>query len=251
MTPVAFDAVGTLYGTLPAATVHDVGKVYTLTPSNGSWVYDVIYSFGALPDAQGPSTGLIFDRSGNIFGLTSGGGTGTCGTVYQLIPSQSGWTDRILHNFNCTPDGQTPAAGPILDFAGNLYGGTLFGGTNESGMVFAVNESGESYNPLYSFKPVNCTGGIEPWGAWGTLSMDGSGNIYGTTLCGGIGYGSVFELQPSAGGWTYTELYDFQGGSDGGGPNGATVDANGNIYGTANSGGAHSACCGVVWEIRP
>jgi uncharacterized repeat protein (TIGR03803 family) len=89
------------------------------------------------------------------------------------------------------------------------------------------------------------------------LTMDAAGNIYGTTVGGGrYGWGTVFELSPSGGGWNYTDLYDFTGGTDGGHPQSQiALDSKGNIYGTANVGGDVSACngygCGTVWEITP
>ena len=87
-------------------------------------------------------------------------------------------------------------------------------------------------------------------GLHGNLAMDGAGNLYGTTYCdGAYGYGNVFKLAPSSGGgWTYSSLHDFTGGSDGKGPYARVVlDAKGNLYGTAVLGGANGY--GVVWEI--
>jgi uncharacterized repeat protein (TIGR03803 family) len=81
--------------------------------------------------------------------------------------------------------------------------------------------------------------------------MDTAGNLYGTTNSSGAYLqGNVFKLAPSGGGWTFTSLHDFTGGNDGGNPWGNVIlDANGNLYGTASSGGAYGA--GVVWEITP
>jgi len=86
--------------------------------------------------------------------------------------------------------------------------------------------------------------------------MDGAGNLYGTTRCDGANdFGSVFKLTSTGGGWTYTSLHDFRGGSDGGYPiSNVVFDTSGNLYGTAYAGGTGLACgggCAVVWEITP
>jgi len=86
------------------------------------------------------------------------------------------------------------------------------------------------------------------------LVMDSAGNIYGTSVQGGeFGGGTVFELRPSAGGWVHTVLYSFTGGADGGEPyKGVTLDAQGNLYGTAVTGGTGQGCeggCGVVYKL--
>jgi uncharacterized repeat protein (TIGR03803 family) len=87
--------------------------------------------------------------------------------------------------------------------------------------------------------------------------MDGAGILYGTTFSDGIySAGSVFKLTHQGGGWTYTTLHDFLGGNDGLEPiGGPTVDAQGNVYGTASEGGTQNCGfetnCGVIWEITP
>ena len=85
------------------------------------------------------------------------------------------------------------------------------------------------------------------------LVIDKAGNLYGTTVQGGaFGSGTVFQLAPSASGWTHTVLYSFKGGRDGGEPyKGVTLDSQGNLYGTAVTGGK-GACdggCGVVFKL--
>ncbi|MHB8216320.1 MAG: choice-of-anchor tandem repeat GloVer-containing protein [Candidatus Sulfotelmatobacter sp.] len=85
------------------------------------------------------------------------------------------------------------------------------------------------------------------------LVMDSAGNIYGTSVQGGdFGSGTVFQLSPTGSGWTHTVLYSFRGGRDGGEPyKGVTLDTQGNLYGTAVTGGGGSCegGCGVAFEL--
>lgn len=86
------------------------------------------------------------------------------------------------------------------------------------------------------------------------LVIDNAGNLYGTSVQGGdLGAGTVFELSPSESGWVHRVLYSFTGGADGGEPyKGVTLDAHGNLYGTAVTGGSGLGCeggCGVVYTL--
>ena len=85
------------------------------------------------------------------------------------------------------------------------------------------------------------------------LETDSAGNIYGTTVLGGnFGGGTVFQLSPTTNGWVHTVLYSFTGGADGGEPyKGVTLDREGNLYGTAVTGGSGSCegGCGVVYKL--
>jgi uncharacterized repeat protein (TIGR03803 family) len=260
---VIFDNTGDIYGTTFAGGFDapgggngcypDCGAVYELVPSNGSWVLDVLYSFrgDSGEDGGGPIGGLIFDRAGNLYGTGSIYGNCDYGTAFELIHSSSGWSEEQLHNF-CGPAGN-PAASMIADSAGNFYGTMVGGGSSEKGGVFTLKPSGGGWmwESVYTF----------PWnggGSAGALLMDSAGNLYGTTIEGGSnplgqcsnGCGTIFKLTPSGGNWTYTELYDFTGGSDGAYPHSnLVIDANGNFYGTA--GAAGSSGLGVVFEFTP
>jgi hypothetical protein len=116
-----------------------------------------------------------------------------------------------------------------------------------------------TFTTLYSFPP---DGG----GSYAPLTIDAVGNLNGTTSYGGqlgcdggsFGCGNVFKLTSGSGGWTYSWLYNFTGGSDGGFPvAGVTLDANGNLYGTTPFGGTSYSCsaygigCGVVFRVMP
>ena len=85
------------------------------------------------------------------------------------------------------------------------------------------------------------------------LETDNAGNIYGTTVLGGDhGSGTVFQLSPTPNGWVQNVLYSFTGGVDGGEPyKGVSIDRQGNLYGTAVTGGS-GACeggCGVAYKL--
>src|SRR5208282_5570835 len=117
-------------------------------------------------------------------------------------------------------------------FYGDSQGDTEYG--LMQGSVFTLTQSGGSwvFTPIYTF---TWKGG----GPAGQLFMDGAGNLYGTSVAGGAGCGTIFKLTPSNGGWTYTQLYNFTCGSDGAAPYSNLVqDATGNFYGTTSAGGS-------------
>jgi uncharacterized repeat protein (TIGR03803 family) len=229
----------------------------------------VLHSFGNGTDGVSPS-GLISDATGNLFGTTTNGGLYEgqvlyAGTAFELSPLKGGgWSEKILHNFGNGNDGEAPS-GLISDAAGNLYGTTSFGGGSicsnadvapgGCGIVFELRPpttKGKAWTEvvLYRF-----TGGKDGNNPNGVLTIDSSGNLYGTTYSGGGGFsngGTVFELSPSAVGyWTVRVLHSFNGNGTGGShpSSGLTFDASGNLYGTTCAGGAYQS--GIVFELSP
>jgi uncharacterized repeat protein (TIGR03803 family) len=234
---------GNIYGTTLNGGDNNIGVVYELTPKGSGYTESLIYQFSGN-DGANPDNGVILDSAGNLYGTTYAGGLANYGTVFELM--YPGPTQCTLWNFRDGSDGGHPTAGLIFDGSGNLYGATTTGGTGGGGTVFELTSSGNcawTLKTLYSFTgAANC-------GPYGTLSMDGAGNLYGTTKCDGMNNaGNVWELQyPN---WIYTSLYDFTGGNDGGNPF-STVEidpASGNLYGTASTGGTQGV--GVVWELK-
>lgn len=242
---LVFDSSGNIYGTTQIGGNDNAGTVFELTPSGGGWTENVLYAFTGGSDGASPEAGVILDSAG-LYGTTMGGGIdacvyGYCGTVFELSPSGSGWTETVLHSFQGGSDGSNPIGGVTNQGGYGTVGTTSIGGTNGGGTVFVLNN--EMF--LYSF-----TGGFysTPWpGPWSTL-VRGPIGYSGTTYANGAHqYGSVFYMYGCAG-WGADTLHDFTGGSDGGSPVGSLVfDANGNIFGTTSIGGAYGF--GVVFEI--
>lgn len=227
---LVFDQQGNLYGS--------AGNIYELSPGSGGWTLSVLTS-----DVYSP--GLIFDKAGNLYGAYP-----DPGAIFQLMPSSPGWVLNFLYKLNENDDGYN-LTGLIFDQAGNLYGGAANGGPHNGGTVFEFSPSngGWSFNLLYAFTGDGFGGPF-----LGTLLMDPAGNLYGATDLEGMhNVGSVFELTPSNGGWTYTDLHDFHGlGSDGCYPNNGLVrDANGNLYGSTDACGSGNPGNGVLFEITP
>jgi len=125
---LVFDQQGNIYG-MDFGVANDPGAVYELTRSGGTWTERTLYHFSGGADGAQPYGGVTFDPSGNIYGVTRVGGAYSLGTVFQLTPSGSGWTENVLYSFQNGSDGEEPLAGLILDGAGNLYGTSSDGGT--------------------------------------------------------------------------------------------------------------------------
>jgi uncharacterized repeat protein (TIGR03803 family) len=183
--------------------------------------------------------------------------------IFGLVVSvTSAWAahEKVLHNFD-SGDGASPFGTLLFDASGNLYSTTLGGGIHDFGTAFELvpaEGGGWTETVLHSFGRGN-----DGFLAWGSLIPDSAGNLYGTTIFGGIhtscaeAYdtcGTVFELSPrEGGGWTETVLHNFNSNrSDGFYPYGALVmDGAGNLYGTTTQGGIHECNCGTVFELSP
>ena len=246
------DQAGNIYGTTAHGGANGNGVVYKLTRSDGRWTESVLYSFTGSSDGAAPWAGVIFDRAGNLYGATFAGGSGESGTVYELMNSGTGWTEKTLHAFQYPQDGGSPTAGVIFDQSGNLYGATCCGGTAGGGTAFELMPAGDNwtFSVLYAFPGILGGGGPGP----AANLLLAQGNLYGTTAgwIDGNEPGSAFKLTPSQGGWTEDVLHQFTLRNDGANPySNLIMDAAGNLYGTASIGGAGGDGYGVVFQITP
>jgi uncharacterized repeat protein (TIGR03803 family) len=267
--PVAglvLDKAGNLYGTTTLGGAgpcdYGCGTVFELSPPSpggGTWTETVLYSFCAglnteCQDGADPSSQLIFDNTGNLYGTTASGGMNEShqngGTVFELSPGINGWTLTTLYSFcanqvgkNICPDGNQPLAGVTFDQAGNLYGTTKIGGATNStgaGTVYELSPGvgGWMEAVLIAF---HLTGNLQ--NPVGSVSFDPTGNLYSTASDGGNG--GVFDLRAKT-----RTLGDFKFNyDDGSGPeSGVLVDPKTEaIYGTTIGGGTGGG--GTVFKI--
>jgi uncharacterized repeat protein (TIGR03803 family) len=239
-----------LYGTTDNGGSASKGVIYKLNLKTGKLktLFNFDWPYGVYPLAP-----LIQDSGGNFYGTTSGSANGTkscaqgdysCGTVFELSASGN---YTILYAFAGGADGAAPWAGLTRDSAGNLYGTTLYGGSaggNGGGTVFEINPNGQE-TILHAFpNPLDGTG--QPMAP---LTMDKSGDLFGTTYdggsgCGSDGCGSLFEITAAG---DYVSLYAFpEVGSLGSNPEAGVLYKKGKLLGTTNG---NEAGEGTVFEF--
>jgi hypothetical protein len=268
-----FDSSGNLYGTTASGGTNFNGTVFELVPpkSGSAWTENVLYRFAGGTDGRQPSTSVVFDQAGNLYGATQYGGNaqacgGGCGTIFELSPpSKTGgqWTHTVLYTFQGSFDGQYPGE-VLFGSNGSLFGTTTSGGT--PGVLCHTNQRIKfGCGTLFQLTPPAQKGGawtktvLYTWpgfkgdgtGPGSEFTFDSSGIIYGYTGGGTGSYGTAYKLSPPSGGgsWTETVLHDFTGGNDGGYPGGTvTIGANGVLYGVASYSGIANAS-GLVFEL--
>jgi hypothetical protein len=228
-------------GVVPSA--RSVSSIRTASPPK--WQETVIHSFGGS-DGAGPVSNLIPGDKGSFIGTTLFGGIGA-GTVFELTPSGSSYSEKVLYNFKGGLDGESPW-GIVADAGGTIYGITFLGGSsgnggNGWGTVFKLTPGGSGYTEsvLYRF-----TGGTDAWEPVGPPVLDANGAIYGVSSFGGArNDGAVFKLAPNESGYVESVIYSFPGGSGGQLPQaGLTIDKHASIYGTTMYGGSTQGYCG-------
>jgi uncharacterized repeat protein (TIGR03803 family) len=244
---LVIDPSGNLYGTTANGGAANDGTVFELAAGSGTLT--TLASFNGT-NGTNPLGVLIQDSSGNLYGTTNLGGASNEGTVFELAAGSGSIT--TLASFKTVkgkkgssqPQGSQPEAGLIMDSSGNLYGTASHGGAFfNAGTVFEVVRGSGTITALASF--YDLTTGANPLGS---LVMDASGNLYGTTengpiVNGATQDGSVFEL--AKGSSTLTTLASFNGVNGANPLAGLVMDASGNLYGTTQG---HP---GMVFELAP
>jgi uncharacterized repeat protein (TIGR03803 family) len=236
---------GNLYGTTKTGGTSDAGTVFRIGNLAGASTYSVIYSFTGGADGKNPVAALIQASDGNLYGTTVHGGAGSpgYGAIFKIGNLSSTPTFSLIYTFTGGSDGGNPYASLIEASDGNLYGTTAGGGG-----VFRISDLAgtPTFSVIHTF-----TGGAEGCDSYAALIQASDGNLYGTTsYCGGISYsgGTVFKIGNLGGTPTFSVIYTFTGGTDGGNPYASLIQASdGNLYGTTTAGGGSGL--GTVFEI--
>ena len=187
---------GEFYGTTYTSGANGNGTIFEFDPTCDC--LSVLYAFSAFSDepvpnsntdGASPRTGLTADFFGNFYGVTTTGGSGGTGTIFEIVPDPN--TDSasfsVLYNFSQTQqnsnydevnkDGAGPAAPLLFGSDNNFYGTTPYGGANGDGTLFQfVPGTTPTFNTLYSF-----TGGADGGQPATALTQVDSTDFLGTT----------------------------------------------------------------------
>jgi len=221
------DDAGNLYGTTQFGGLFGYGTVFKLDSFGNE---TILHHFRGGSDGANPNAGVVEDSTGNLYGTTRYGGQGCdgegCGTVFKIATSGA---ETILYRFRDGSDGANPLSGVALDSAGDIYGTAWAGGIFNYGTIFEIDILGHE-KILYHF-----AGGGDGSNPVGGVTLDKSGNLFGTASGAGSSYiGTVFEVSAAG---TESTVYTFTGGVDGAYPTShLLVDSAGNLYGMASQG---------------
>jgi uncharacterized repeat protein (TIGR03803 family) len=249
LAPLVRAGDGTLFGTAYAdfsGGGRNGGAIFKLN-ANGDG-YANLFGFGFAGDGLGPGGDLIEGSDGALYGTTSGGGPYGVGTVFKLNKDGSGYS--ALHNFNGS-DGRWTYNGLLEGSDGMLYGSTYAGGEARAGTIFKLKKDGGSFSVIRTFT-TNTGDGTQPFGS---LREGSDGALYGTTVYGGTlsgfnGSGTMFKLNKDGSGFVLLHVfpsifYDY----DGSNPYGSLLKGtDGAFYGTTYRGGSYGH--GIVFKIN-
>jgi uncharacterized repeat protein (TIGR03803 family) len=123
---------GNFYGTTTTGGANNGGTIFLMTPAGG---FLVLHDFSGSVDGVSPYGTMIQATDGNLYGTTTGGGTGNLGTIFQITPSG---TFTVLHAFGGSSDGGVPDGALVQASDGNFYGTTTTGGANNGGTIYEM-----------------------------------------------------------------------------------------------------------------
>ena len=246
------------YGVTRDGGANGRGTVFQVTPpggGGGNWNETILYNFTSSGDGSFPSSDLIMDEQGNLYGATLVGGANDLGAIYQLSPPASeggAWTETVIFSFSGI-DGTLPFGRLQFDEAGALYGTTTSGGSGQAGTVFKLTPQSQPGLPWTQSVLYNFSGGRDGGSPFAGVIFGNKGRLFGTASTGGNGRpdpgGVIFRLDPpenEGDPWTERVLHAF-GGPDGFRSLSRLVRRGGAMYGTTSAGGLNGT--GTVFAL--
>src|SRR6478735_1447086 len=214
---------GNFYGMAYSGGSNFQGTIFKITSTG---IFTVIRNLSSTTDGQAPYGALVQGTDGLLYGMNSGGGANSSGTVFKI--TTTGTLPGLL-SFNSATDGGNPKGSLVQSTDGNLYGMTSTGGSSTSGSVFKISTSG-TFTFLNGFN-----GGVTGNAPFESLIQSTTDNAFYGTTSGGrtFGYGTVFKIC----GGVHTVLHSFNSNADGGIPQGSlTQGTDNNFYGMTTTG---------------
>ncbi len=251
---VAFQG-GFIGTTTYGGSTANAGVAFVLSASNsGGWTERIVHRFGATGDGAYPEAAFTPGSAGTFYGTTYGGGSYSFGTVFQLTSHGTGWSEKVLHSFGGSLDGEYPIGNLAVTADQRIFGVTRSGGSFGFGTVFELTPPSSSNlawteHIIYDFQ-----GGSDGATPSAGLLLRPGNTLVGVTSGGGaFGAGTVYELNApllAGGSWTKATIYGFVGGQSAAQPGTELVSgANGALYGIAQGGGLYQRGC--VFQIVP
>ena len=236
------DANDNLYGATFNGGDIGAGNIYKISADG---TYTSLVSLGDFNNGalvvSSVNGRLIRTSNGDLYGISTYGGPSSASAQNGVVFKYSNGVMTALHSFTEDSDGNGPTGAIVMDSTGNLYGTTYGGGDNNEGIVYKIASDGTE-TILHSFAGDSTDGGFP----YGGLTIDASGNLYGSTIFGGPNNsGSIFKITAAG---VYSTVA-FLNSADGSYPLGTLVlDANQNLIGTAYLGGNAT---GTVFSVSP
>lgn len=217
---------GLLYGTAENGADNLDGAIFSYDPELN--IFDAIAAFDQTINGRWPQGSLTDGGNGLFYGMTEAGGIFDKGVLFEFNPLTETIEAKIhfdgLNGFH-------PLGGVILASNNKLYGTTLYGGTNDKGVIFEYDALTDIYQVIHNFDFFDAC----YWPS-GTLIQADDGLLYG---CGDNGsQGCIYSFDILSG--TITVLANFTYATTGSGPRSRLIQAaNGKLYGTTLQGGSN------------
>jgi len=217
---------GNFYGASAEGGANSLGAVFRVTPGG---LVTALASFAFDTNGAMPGAGLTLGPDGELYGLTSAGGTIGGGTIFK-VTTQGVLT--TLHSFQNT-EGFVHRAALTAGPDGNLYGTSRDGGSSDRGSVFRITTNGV-YATIASFMGPNGAA------AMSQLTVGADGQLYGATQLGGAAnMGTIFKVTTNG---VLTTLASFTNRDNAQPVSGLLLASDGIFYGCSQ---------GAVYKVTP